>query len=100
MPRIYPLLTAACISIAVTVPSYALAQNQALAAENYKQADADGDGQLVLAEFTNFIDLNAADGLGNAARVSSRGLHARAFKRVDADSDGVVTLDELKKMSK
>ena len=100
MPRICSLLTVACISAAVTVPSYAVAQNQALAVENYKQADTDGDGQLVLAEFTDFIDLNAADGLGNAARVSSRGMHALAFKRVDADGDCAVTLDELQKMSK
>lgn len=100
MPRIHPCISAAFVSMAVTIPSQAVPQNQALAAENYQQADADGDGRLVLTEFTNFIDLNAADGLGNAARVSSRGMHARAFERVDADGDGAVTLDELQKMSK
>lgn len=100
MLRTLPLLCAACVSSAFLVPAHAFAQNQELAAENYQQADADGDGQLVLAEFANFIDLNAADGLGNAARVSSRGLHARAFDRVDANDDGVVTPEELQKMPK
>ncbi|MEO1700558.1 MAG: hypothetical protein AAFR71_00780 [Pseudomonadota bacterium] len=85
-----PLVAA---SLIVTLP--AAAQNAELAAENYRQADNDGDGVLVYAEFATFIDLNAADGLGNAARVSSRGMHARAFTRVDADGDGVVTPQEL-----
>ncbi len=71
------------------------AQNAELGAENYRQADANGDGVLVYAEFAAFIDLNAADGLGNAARVSSRGMHARAFDRVDANGDGMVSPQEL-----
>jgi hypothetical protein len=78
----------------LTTP-FAVAQDTELGAENYRQADANGDGVLVYAEFATFIDLNAADGLGNAARVSSRGMHARAFARVDANGDGTVSPQEL-----
>ncbi|MEL7344391.1 MAG: hypothetical protein AAFN59_05955 [Pseudomonadota bacterium] len=81
----------ACLALATP----AAAQDAELGAENYRQADANGDGLLVYAEFATFIDLNAADGIGNAARVSSRGLHARAFERVDANNDGMVTPQEL-----
>jgi Ca2+-binding EF-hand superfamily protein len=94
------LIQAVVISLAFTVPSIALAQNDALAAENYQQADANGDGHLAFEEFASFIDLNAADGIGNAHRVSSRGLHAKAFKRVDADGNGLVTPEELSKLKK
>lgn len=80
-------------SLIIALP--AAAQTAELGAENYRQADANGDGVLAYAEFATFIDLNAADGLGNAARVSSRGLHARAFKRVDANGDGVISPQEL-----
>ncbi|MEL7013688.1 MAG: hypothetical protein AAFO72_10465, partial [Pseudomonadota bacterium] len=90
----HPFFFVACLGLAVLAPMQAGAQNKELAAENYRQADTDGDGRLIFAEFTDFIDLNAADGLGNAARVKSRGLHARAFERVDANGDGVVTLEE------
>ena len=73
----------------------AIAQQDELGAENYRQADANGDGMLAYAEFATFIDLNAADGLGQAARISSRGMHARAFAQVDANGDGVVSPQEL-----
>jgi Ca2+-binding EF-hand superfamily protein len=86
---------AALVAGSLTIALPAAAQNEELGAENYRQADANGDGVLAYAEFATFIDLNAADGLGNAARVSSRGMHARAFKRVDANGDGVVSPQEL-----
>lgn len=86
------------IGLVVVSPLVALADSASLGQENFRQADANKDGQLVYAEFARFIDLNAADGLGNAARVSSRGLHARAFERVDANGDGIVTPQELQAM--
>ena len=89
----YALAKLLAASLAMALP--AAAQNAELGAENYMQADANGDGVLVYAEFATFIDLNAADGLGNAARVSSRGMHARAFERVDANGDGIVSPQEL-----
>ena len=91
---------ATVISLALFVPSLAAAQNNELAAENYRQADANSDGMLVYAEFVNFIDLNAADGLGNASRISSRGWHAKAFERVDANADGFITPQELQAIQK
>ena len=95
MIRTTPLIQAALMGASLTLSLPAAAQDAELGAENYRQADANGDGVLVYAEFAAFIDLNAADGLGNAARVSSRGMHARAFERVDANGDGVVSPPEL-----
>lgn len=88
----------AAIGLVVLSPLVVVADGASLGQENFRQADANKDGQLVYAEFATFIDLNAADGLGNAARVSSRGLHARAFERVDANGDGIVTPEELTAM--
>lgn len=98
MNRIDQVFTALCICAVIFIPSYALADTQALAAENYQQADANGDGALVYEEFVQFIDLNAEDGVGRSAKVSARGLHGKAFERVDANGDGRVTPDELAKL--
>ena len=95
MIRTAPLILAALMGASLTMARPAAAQDAELGAENYRHADANGDGVLVYAEFASFIDLNAADGLGNAARVSSRGMHARAFKRIDTNADGIVTPQEL-----
>lgn len=88
----------AAIAIALLSPLAAAAQNSEHAAENFAKADANGDGALAYTEFATFIDLNAADGLGNAPRISARGLHERAFKRVDANGDGFVMPQELQAM--
>lgn len=61
---------------------------------NFKQANASGSGTLTATEFKAFIDLNAASGLGKAARVKSFGAYDKAFAGVDANKDGVVTWDE------
>ncbi|MEM8812773.1 MAG: hypothetical protein AAGF59_09160 [Pseudomonadota bacterium] len=89
------LFQAALIGLIAAAPLSASADDKTRAVENFRQADANGDGHLVYAEFASFIDLNAADGIGNAKRVSARGLHARAFKRIDANKDGAVTPEEL-----
>lgn len=70
-----------------------------MAAQNFAQADVDGNGALTRSEFTTFIDLNAADGLGNAATVKRAGRYATAFKRVDANGDGNVTLAEMRSLA-
>ncbi|MFT5060892.1 MAG: hypothetical protein ACI9AX_001217 [Polaromonas sp.] len=84
----------AMLGMSLTAAVTAAAQTTNLRAKNFSQADADGDGLLAYAEFATFIDLNADDGLGIAARVRSLGMHARAFDRVDANGDGVVTQAE------
>ena len=89
------LILASLVAASFTMAVPAAAQDAQLGAENYRQADVNGDGVLVYAEFAAFIDLNAADGLGNAAMVSSRGMHARAFGQVDANGDGIVSPQEL-----
>ena len=90
-----PFSHLAAIGFLILMPALAAADDRELAAENFQQADFDGDGQLVYAEFATFIDLNAEDGLGRAAMISSRGMHARAFERVDANRDGIVTPEEM-----
>ncbi|MEM7026060.1 MAG: hypothetical protein AAF637_26305 [Pseudomonadota bacterium] len=98
MTRTFAITLVAAIGLLCALPLTAVADTARLAQENFHEADADRDGKLVYAEFATFIDLNAADGLGNAARVSSRGLHARAFARVDANGDGNVSPEELQAM--
>jgi hypothetical protein len=87
------------LGFTLLAPAQVIAQSPNLPAQNYRQADADNDGVLVQAEFATFIDLNAADGLRNAARVRSRGLHAQTFRRVDGNGDGRVTPTELQAVS-
>ena len=69
--------------------------DQAKARENFQQADADGNGKLTRAEFRNFINANADDGLGRAGMVRRFGAYDTAFDRVDKNKDGVVTPTEL-----
>lgn len=89
------LIMATLMGTSLTMALPAAAQDTELGVENYRQADANGDGVLIYAEFVTFIDLNAADGLGNASRISSLRMHARAFERVDANGDGSVSPQEL-----
>jgi hypothetical protein len=100
MTQIAHSIIASLLGFTLLAPAQVLAQSADLARENYRQADANGDGVLIEAEFVNFIDLNAADGLGRAARISASGMHGLAFKRVDGDGDGRVTPIELQAMSR
>ena len=71
------------------------ADDRAKARENFQQSDADSDGKLTRAEFRNFINANADDGLGRAGMVRRFGAYDTAFDRVDKDKDGVVTPTEI-----
>ena len=82
----------------LAIPSLAVAQDRELAAENFQEADANGDRNLTYEEFVTFIDLNAADDLGNASMVSSRNMYQRAFNRMDANGDGLISVEELQAM--
>jgi hypothetical protein len=94
------IILSSLLGFALLAPTQTIAQSPKLAQENYRQADADGDGALVQAEFARFIDLNAEDDLGRAARISARGMHAQAFRRVDGNGDGRVTPTELQAVSR
>ena len=62
-----------------------------VAEANFKAANASGTGALTAAEFKTFIDLNAAAGIGRAAKIKSFNAYDKAFAGVDADKDGKVT---------
>ena len=99
MTQLPQVIMGSLLGLTLMAPAQTIAQSPDLPAQNYRQADANNDGVLVQAEFATFIDLNAADSLGNAARVRSRGMHAQAFRRVDGNGDGRVSPDELRAMS-
>ncbi|MEO0680983.1 MAG: hypothetical protein AAF192_11280 [Pseudomonadota bacterium] len=96
MPRAL-LLAALFAAPAAFHADAALAQTdeRETAVENFRQADADGDGALTLSEFTNLIDLNAEDELGRARLIKRSGRYRMAFGRLDADGDARVTPEEI-----
>lgn len=73
----------------------ALANDAEILAANFMAADTNGDQALDPAEFTAFVDLGAAAGLGRLPQVQARGLYDRAFDRLDQDGNRAVTPDEL-----
>ena len=84
------------VMIGLIVAPAATAQSvskQAVA--SFQMADANSDGALSQAEFTAFIDLNAASKIGQSRRVQKLGLYRKAFARLDANSDGAVSAAEL-----
>lgn len=88
--------TSLVVIIGLVVASAATAQlasKQAIA--NFQMADANSDGSLSQAEFTAFIDLNAASKIRQSRRVQQLGLYKRAFAHLDANSDGLVSGAEL-----
>ncbi|MEO1749499.1 MAG: hypothetical protein AAFR27_12945, partial [Pseudomonadota bacterium] len=76
------------VILALTFSSAAVAQTSNQVRENFQQADANGDTLLTYDEFVTFIELNAADEVGNAARLKARNMFQTAFGRVDANGDG------------
>ena len=93
-------VTALALAAALMFGAGAAAASDAeMASQNFGQADVNGDGALTRTEFTRFIDLNAADRLGNAAMVKRTGRYAMAFGRVDANGDGTVTIAEMRSLA-
>ncbi|MEO9682379.1 MAG: hypothetical protein ABJF86_02905 [Tateyamaria sp.] len=89
--------TSLAVIIGFVVAPAATAQSvskQAIA--NFQMADANSDGALSQAEFTAFIDLNAASKIGQSSHVQKLGLYRKAFARLDANSDGAVSAAELR----
>ena len=62
---------------------------------NFKAADVDGDGALTQAEFKVFIDSNADDNIGQAAKLRRFGVYDRAFEKLDKDKSGTVSWSEV-----
>lgn len=93
--KISKIVAASALLVAAPVHANEEADDQAKARENFLQADADNDGKLTPAEFRDFINANADDGLGRAGMVRRFGAYERAFERVDNNADGVVTAPEL-----
>jgi|TARA_B110000879_G_scaffold204747_1_gene284170 hypothetical protein len=98
LPRTFSntFTTSLAVFIGLVVAPAATAQSaskQAIA--NFQMADTNFDGGLSQAEFTAFIDLNAAAKIGQARRVQKLGLYRKAFARLDANSDGAVSAAEL-----
>ena len=89
--------SASLLAIAVAGPAGAQDQRDKARA-NFQQADVNKDGQLDLAEFTTFINLNAEHGLGQAPMIRRFGRHATAFGRLDTNKDGEVSNHEYEKL--
>ena len=93
--KIPKIVAASALLVATPVLANQEADDQAKARENFQQADADNDGKLTPAEFRNFINANADDGLGRAGMVRRFGAYETAFERLDTNADGLVTPREL-----
>jgi Ca2+-binding EF-hand superfamily protein len=88
------LASAAALSLAIVAPANADAE-RAQAQANFAKADLNKDGQLDLAEFTTFINLNADHNLGRASMIRRFGMHQKAFEQADTNRDGVVSKQEI-----
>lgn len=93
--RYMAIFAATALAVAAPGASFADDAQQALAQENFLQADKNGDKALDRSEFRKLIDLNAKDGLGRADMVKRFRKYSMAFSRADANSDDLVTPDEL-----
>ena len=70
-------------------------EQQAKREVNFKASDAYGNGALTQAEFQDFINSNADDNIGHAAKLRSFGAYDRAFEKLDKDKSGTVTWSEV-----
>ncbi|MEL6236211.1 MAG: hypothetical protein AAFR46_17585 [Pseudomonadota bacterium] len=93
MLRTIPLALA--LSLLAAGGAWANDTNRALAAENFREADANADRMLTLPEFTRLIDLNAADNLGRAGLIKRSNRYSMAFGRIDANANGLIEMEEL-----
>lgn len=95
-PACRSAIVAGLIALSTIGAAHAQLAPEALkqAQQNFKSANASGSGALVAAEFKAFIDLNAASGIGRAAKIKANNAYDRAFGKVDTNQDGKITWDE------
>ena len=72
-----------------------VSEQQAKREANFKAADVHAYGALTQGEFQAFIDANADDNLGHAAKLRRFGAYDRAFRKLDKDKSGTVTWSEV-----
>jgi hypothetical protein len=94
------LATIAVLSTIGANAQQASGANKQQVAENFKKADANGDGMLTRSEFEKLIQLNAQANIGQAPQIVRFGRYDMAFNRVDADRNGLVTPQELQALAK
>lgn len=94
------LATIAVLSTLGANAQQATGANRQKVAENFKKADANGDGILTRGEFERLIQLNAQHNIGQAAQIVRFGRYDMAFNRVDADRNGLLTPQELQALAK
>lgn len=97
-----PLIIAASAALSLSgVQAQTMSDaNKQKLAENYAQADANGDKALTRAEFNNLLLLNAQDKIGRAAQIVRFGRQDTAFNQIDADRNGLVTQQELQALAR
>ncbi|MFN4009043.1 MAG: hypothetical protein ACK4K8_03710 [Pannonibacter sp.] len=97
-----PLIIAASAALSLSgVQAQTMSDaNKQKLAENYAQADANGDKALTRAEFNNLLLLNAQDNIGRAAQIVRFGRQDTAFNQIDADRNGLVTQQELQALAR
>jgi Ca2+-binding EF-hand superfamily protein len=86
--------TAALVALSLYTSVHANPQRAQFQA-NFQAADGDKNEQLDVAEFKEFINLNADHNLGRAAAIRRFGMYKKAFQEVDANGDGTVTKEEI-----
>ncbi|PPD14511.1 MAG: hypothetical protein CTY25_14525 [Methylobacterium sp.] len=89
------LATIAALSTLGANAQQASGANKQKVAENFKKADANGDGMLTRSEFERLIQLNAEANIGQAAQIVRFGRYDMAFNRIDADRNGLLTPQEF-----
>jgi len=94
------LATIAVLSTIGANAQQASGANKQQVAENFKKADANGDGMLTRSEFEKLIQLNAQANIGQAPQIVRFGRYDMAFNRVDADRNGLLTPQELQALAK
>ena len=98
MPQVFTSVALAAL-LTLSASAHADPQREQLKA-NFLAADVDNNGQLNVAEFKMFINLNADHKLGRAPSIRRFGMYTKAFKEIDANGDGIVTKEEIAAQAK